>query len=88
MMQNNMSQKVHNYIMEHMRMKRRRRTVTAMACVVVLCTICALIFPASTIIGDTYCGKEEHTHTDSCYEENQVCTKEEHTHSLKSKEVN
>lgn len=81
-MQNNMSQKVHNYIMEHMRMKRRRRTVTAMACVVVLCTICALIFPASTIIGDTYCGKEEHTHTDSCYEENQVCTKEEHTHSL------
>lgn len=35
-----------------------------------------------TIVGDTYCGIEEHKHSDTCYDDVQICTKEEHIHDL------
>lgn len=49
--------------------KRRSwyRVVTGMACVVVFCTVYALILPAITLEEPTFCGMEEHTHTVECY---------------------
>lgn len=32
---------------------------------------------------DIFCTKQNHTHTDSCYEKQLICTKEEHTHTDK-----
>ena len=73
-MQKSLPQKVHEYIKEHLRYKRWRRIVTAMACVVVFCTTYALILPAITMTGEAYCGIEEHTHSrEECYERVLVC---------------
>ena len=49
--------------------KRRSwyRVVTGLACVVVFCTVYALILPAITLEEPTFCGMEEHTHTVECY---------------------
>jgi LPXTG-motif cell wall-anchored protein len=44
------------------------KVVSSLMAVVVFCTTYALILPALTLANDTYCGKEEHTHTDECYE--------------------
>lgn len=44
-----------------------RRIVLGLACCVVFCTTYALILPAITMKQDTFCGKEEHTHTQECY---------------------
>ena len=51
----------------------------ALSCIVVVCTVYALSLPAQTFA----CDKEEHTHTEECYDENNqlICDKEEHTHS-------
>lgn len=49
----------------------RRRLVSILSCIVVFCTTYALILPAVTLERDDivyYCGKEEHQHTDECYE--------------------
>jgi Mg-chelatase subunit ChlD len=56
--------------------KRRHRLwlriVSAMMAVVVFCTTYALILPAVTMERKTYCGLEEHEHTDECYEVRKV----------------
>ena len=61
----------------------------ALSCIVVVCTVYALSLPAQTFA----CDKEEHTHTEECYDENNqlICDKEEHTHNEdcnKQEEVN
>ncbi len=77
-MQKSLPQKVHESIKENLRHKRWRCIVTAMACVVVFCTTYALILPAITMTGETYCGKEPHTHTqEKCYERILICGLEE-----------
>ena len=77
-MQKSMSKKINDYAKEHLRMKRWRRAVTALACVAVFCTTYALILPAITMTGEPYCGKEAHTHTqEECYERKLVCWLEE-----------
>ncbi len=82
-MQKGMSQKLHKYIKDHLRMKHWRQAMTVMACIVVFCTTYALILPALTMTGETYCGHEEHTHTDACYDGDVlICEVEEHTHSM------
>ena len=43
------------------------RVVSGMACVVVFCTVYALILPAITLEKESACGMEEHTHTEECY---------------------
>ena len=53
-----------------------RRIVTVLSCVVVFCTTYALILPAITMSDDVFCGKEEHTHTDECYELRLICDKD------------
>jgi hypothetical protein len=44
--------------------------------IVVFCTTYALILPAITMAQKTYCGKEEHTHTQECYTTQTVAKKE------------
>lgn len=65
--------------------KRWQKAVSILACVVVFCTVYALILPAVTMEKTAYCGKEEHTHTEECYEKQLICGKEEgegsHQHS-------
>lgn len=88
-MQNSLPKKAQNYIKEHLREKRWKQVVTVLACVVVFCTTYALILPALTMTGDTYCGKDAHQHSDECYEKVLICGKEEnetaaaaaHTHT-------
>lgn len=71
------------YNERHIRKMKWRRIVTILSCIVVFCTTYALIMPAVTMSRDTACGKEEHTHTEACYDENGalICGREEHTHT-------
>ena len=71
------------------RLRKWKRVMTALSCIVVVCTVYALSLPAQTLT----CDKEEHTHTAECYDENNqlICEKEEHTHTddcYKQEEVN
>lgn len=61
------------------RLRKWKRVMIALSCIVVVCTVYALSLPAQTFS----CDKEEHTHTEECYDENNelICEKEEHTHS-------
>ena len=71
------------YNERHIRKMKWRRIMTILSCIVVFCTAYALIIPAVTMSRDTACGKEEHTHTEACYDENGalICGREEHTHT-------
>lgn len=71
------------------RLKKWKKIIIALSCIVVVCTVYALSLPAQTLA----CDKEEHTHTAECYDENNalICEKEEHTHTddcNKQEEVN
>lgn len=71
------------------RLRKWKRVMIALSCIVVVCTVYALSLPAQTFA----CDKEEHTHTEECYDENNqlICEKEEHTHNEdcnKQEEVN
>ena len=71
------------------RLRKWKRIMIALSCIVVVCTVYALSLPAQTMT----CDKEEHTHTAECYDENNelICEKEEHTHNEdcnKQEEVN
>mgnify|MGYP004659358917 CR=1 FL=1 len=61
------------------RLRKWKRVMIALSCIVVVCTVYALSLPAQTFA----CDKEEHTHTAECYDENNelICDKEEHTHN-------
>lgn len=70
-------------------LRKWKRIMIALSCIVVVCTVYALSLPAQTFA----CDKEEHTHTAECYDENNelICEKEEHTHTddcNKQEEVN
>lgn len=51
----------------HKQRKWWQNMVRTMAMVVVFCTTYALILPAITMEQEALCGKEAHTHEDSCY---------------------
>ena len=57
--------------------------ILCLSCVVVFCTVYALILPAITLERKTVCGQEEHSHTEECYssDEQLTCGKTEHTHT-------
>lgn len=70
--------------------------MTVLACIVVFCTTYALVLPALTLTGGTFCGKESHCHSDECYEKALICDLEEraaaagtsaHTHADECYEV-
>lgn len=67
---------------------RRRRFYAAVAlCSILVAGIVSwkLILPGTAMSGETYCGKEEHTHSDACHEQVLICGQEEgagaHTHT-------
>lgn len=63
-------------------LKKWKRITLALSCVVVFCVVYALTLPAITLEGKTICGMEEHTHTEECYQDDElVCDKEEHQHT-------
>ena len=64
--------------------KRRvwKRIVSALGCLVVFCTVYALVLPAITASEKTFCGEEEHKHTDACYERVVTCGLEEREGSV------
>ena len=82
-MQSVMPNPADGYNERHIRKMKWRRIVTILSCIVVFCTAYALIIPAVTMSRDTACGKEEHAHTEVCYDENGalICGREEHTHT-------
>jgi LPXTG-motif cell wall-anchored protein len=95
-MQSSLSQRVQRYIQEHLHERHWRRVVTVLACIVVFCTTYALVLPALTLTGGTFCGKEAHCHSDECYEKALICGLEErataagtsaHTHADECYEV-
>ena len=57
--------------------------ILCLSCVVVFCTVYALILPAITLERKTVCGQEEHSHTEDCYANDGqlTCGKTEHTHT-------
>lgn len=57
--------------------------ILCLSCVVVFCTVYALILPAITLERKTVCGQEEHSHTEECYASDGqlTCGKTEHTHT-------
>lgn len=57
--------------------------ILCLSCVVVFCTVYALILPAITLERKTVCGQEEHSHTEECYSSDGqlTCGKTEHTHT-------
>lgn len=60
--------------------KRRRiwqHIVGALGCVVVFCTVYALVLPAITASAETFCDKEEHEHSEACYSSQLICAREE-----------
>ena len=44
-----------------------KRTVSALALIVVFCTVYALVLPAITLAEDPICGQQAHEHTQACY---------------------
>lgn len=69
------------YTKKHRRRKRWNKIVALLVCVVVFCTIYALVLPAITMEQDI-CDLPEHTHSGSCYGEDGalICTQKEHQH--------
>lgn len=59
-------QSAEKYTKAHQRKKRWYRVVTGLACVVVFCTVYALILPAITMEKGA-CEIPEHTHSEACY---------------------
>ena len=57
----------------HVGKRRWRKLVAVLGCIVVFCTTYALILPAITMTQETFCGKEEHQHTEKCYREVLIC---------------
>lgn len=83
MQSNKGSEYFKNLIKDKTRLKRWRKIILCLSCVVVFCTVYALILPALTLERKTICGQEEHMHTEACYstEGQLICGKEEHTHT-------
>ena len=59
---------VKKILQNYRRKKTWQKVVTVMAAVVVFITTYMLILPAITMEADLVCGKEEHTHTEECYQ--------------------
>lgn len=73
------SEYIKKLLKDKARLKKWKRITLALSCVVVFCVVYALTLPAITLEGKTICGMEEHTHTEECFQDDElVCGKEEH----------
>ena len=66
-MKNSLSPQAAQIYQDRRRKKLWHRIVSGMVCVVVFCTVYALILPAITLEKEPVCDREEHTHTEACY---------------------
>ena len=82
-MQNKGTDYIRRLLKDKTRLKRWRKMILCLSCVVVFCTVYALILPAITLERKTVCGQEEHSHTEECYSSDGqlTCGKTEHTHT-------
>lgn len=71
------------YTKAHQRKKRWYRVVTGLACVVVFCTVYALILPAITMEMGA-CEIPEHTHSEACYTQVTSATRTEPVCTIES----
>ena len=71
------------YTKAHQRRKRWYQVVTGLACVVVFCTVYALILPAITMEKGA-CEIPEHTHSEACYTQVTSATRTEPVCTIKS----
>lgn len=76
-------QSAEKYTKTHQRKKRWYRVVTGLACVVVFCTVYALILPAITMEKGA-CEIPEHTHSEACYTQVTSATRTEPVCTIKS----
>lgn len=72
-MQNNVPNTVKDYLRSHAKQRRWRGIVAGLSCLVILGTVYTLSLPATTMSTDTFCGLEEHVHSEECYEQILVC---------------
>lgn len=75
-METSILKKAGELLLERSRYRQWFRCVAGMAAVVVFVTVYALILPAITLEKETFCGMEEHTHTEDCYENVLICAQE------------
>ena len=82
-MQNKGTDYIRRLLKDKARLKRWRKMILCLSCVVVFCTVYALILPAITLERKTVCGQEEHSHTEECYSSDGqlTCGKTEHIHT-------
>ena len=74
-MKHNTLKNAEKYTKAHQKKKRWYQVVTVLACVVVFCTVYALILPAITL-ENSQCEKQEHIHTQDCYTQVTSVTKQ------------
>ena len=65
------------YKAKRIKKRKLKKIFNILACVVVFCVTYALILPAITMEKKSYCGYEEHVHSDECYEKILICGQEE-----------
>ena len=76
-------QSAEKYTKTHQRKKRWYGVVTGLACVVVFCTVYALILPAITMEKGA-CEIPEHTHSEACYTQVTSATRTEPVCTIES----
>ena len=67
-MKDKLQRQIERLTRAHKRHSRWQRLVAVQAGVVALCTLGVLMMPAVAMEGEPHCGKDEHVHTDDCYE--------------------
>lgn len=86
LMDHNVHNRIHELSEKHSKNVKWKRVFKMLAVFTLLCTVYALIIPAITLEGTTYCGIEEHIHDDSCWEMQNVLicenTDEDHMHNM------
>lgn len=82
-MQNKGTDYIRRILRDKARLKRWRKVMLCLSCIVVFCTVYVLILPAITLERKTTCGQEEHVHTEECYsvDGQLICGIEEHLHT-------
>ena len=82
-MQNRGTDYIRKILKDKVRLKRWRKVMLCLSCIVVFCTVYVLILPAITLERKTTCGQEEHVHTEECYsvDGQLICGIEEHLHT-------
>ena len=82
-MQNKGTDYIRKVLKDKVRLKRWRKVMLCLSCIVVFCTVYVLILPAITLERKTICGQEEHVHTEECYsvDGQLICGIEEHLHT-------